>query len=406
MWHFSSQRMDEVIQNDVPLLIALVQKESRSLQQLLTDLALAKRLPVSLEVLSVLSGLSSYQLLEAIKRLGGIIGDISELPFLVDFPSKLFVFEPQPPMTPEVVRDTVLSVFGTYEEMNRCSSAVPDSTGCNSVTREKCADVNCERLHFVQKLVQGVTEEDSGLCSYMDLCRNAACKFVHVSPERDVVVSSAPGGGSRINCDIRTFPLSIFRDTQIRAILMDPPWDIHMELSYGTLTDDEMRALPMHHVHDDGFVFIWATARTIETARDCLRLWGYTRVDEIVWVKTNQVGGIVRSGRTGHWLNHSKEHCLIGMKGDVSWANVGRYRKDCDVIVAPVRENSRKPDELYALIDRLVGPGALCLELFGRPHNCRPGWITLGNQLGENCLAPEVAGALPVLVSIAQSMPC
>jgi mRNA (2'-O-methyladenosine-N6-)-methyltransferase len=26
-------------------------------------------------------------------------------------------------------------------------------------------------------------------------------------------------------------------------------------------------------------------------------------------------------------------------------------------------------------------PGGKKIELFGRPHNCKPGWITLGNQL-------------------------
>lgn len=37
----------------------------------------------------------------------------------------------------------------------------------------------------------------------------------------------------------------------------------------------------------------------------------YERVDEIIWVKTNQLQRIIRTGRTGHWLNHGKEHCLV-----------------------------------------------------------------------------------------------
>ena len=28
-------------------------------------------------------------------------------------------------------------------------------------------------------------------------------------------------------------------------IMADPPWDIHMELPYGTMSDDEMRQLPV-----------------------------------------------------------------------------------------------------------------------------------------------------------------
>ena len=37
----------------------------------------------------------------------------------------------------------------------------------------------------------------------------------------------------------------------------------------------------------------------------------YERVDELIWVKTNQLQRIIRTGRTGHWFNHGKEHCLV-----------------------------------------------------------------------------------------------
>lgn len=37
----------------------------------------------------------------------------------------------------------------------------------------------------------------------------------------------------------------------------------------------------------------------------------YERVDELIWVKANQLQRIIRTGRTGHWLNHGKEHCLV-----------------------------------------------------------------------------------------------
>jgi mRNA (2'-O-methyladenosine-N6-)-methyltransferase len=100
-------------------------------------------------------------------------------------------------------------------------------------------------------------------------------------------------------------------------------------------------------------------------------------VEELIWIKTNQLQRIIRTGRTGHWLNHSKEHCLVGIKGNPK--NVNR-NIDCDVIVSEVRETSRKPDEIYKLIERMSPGGKKC-ELFGRPHNCMKNWITLGNQL-------------------------
>jgi mRNA m6A methyltransferase catalytic subunit len=48
-----------------------------------------------------------------------------------------------------------------------------------------------------------------------------------------------------------------------------------------------------------------------------------------------------------------------------------------------VRETSRKPDEVYEIAERMVGAdrGVRKLEIFGRKHNRRTGWMTIGNQL-------------------------
>ncbi|TFK27045.1 m6a methyltransferase [Coprinopsis marcescibilis] len=197
-----------------------------------------------------------------------------------------------------------------------------------------------------------------------------------------------------INCDVRRFDYSVLG--KFHVIMADPPWDIHMSLPYGTMTDDEMRAMPIPALQDEGMLFLWVTGRAMEVGRECLRVWGYTRVDEVVWVKTNQLQRVIRTGRTGHWLNHTKEHMLVGIKnpppathtsstGETptlkfpSWINRGL---DTDVIVSEVRETSRKPDEVYNMIDRIC-PGGRKVEIFGRKHNVRPGWITLGNQLGN-----------------------
>lgn len=50
------------------------------------------------------------------------------------------------------------------------------------------------------------------------------------------------------------------------------------------------------------------------------------------------------------------------------------------MIVSEVRETSRKPDEIYRIIERMK-PGGVKVELFARPHNRMPGWISVGNQL-------------------------
>uniref|UniRef100_T1J262 mRNA m(6)A methyltransferase n=1 Tax=Strigamia maritima TaxID=126957 RepID=T1J262_STRMM len=273
---------------------------------------------------------------------------------------------------------------------------------CPHGIREECAKVSgnnepCRRLHF-KKIIQKHTDESLGDCSFLNTCFHMdTCKYVHyevdyygaqigekfrqerelVAPknlcgEKDLATLHPP---QWIQCDLRYFDMTILG--KFAVVMADPPWDIHMELPYGTMSDDEMRQLNIPALQDDGLIFLWVTGRAMELGRECLKLWGYERCDEIIWVKTNQLQRIIRTGRTGHWLNHGKEHCLVGVKGNPKGINRGL---DCDVIVAEVRATSHKPDEIYGMIERL-SPGTRKIELFGRPHNIQPNWCTLGNQL-------------------------
>nr|XP_020466993.1 N6-adenosine-methyltransferase 70 kDa subunit [Monopterus albus] len=285
---------------------------------------------------------------------------------------------------------------------------------CDHGTKEECVRSGdtpqpCTKLHF-RRIINKHTDESLGDCSFLNTCFHMdTCKYVHYEidspPEAEGSLLGPQAGTTELGlhagdtdsnvgklfpaqwicCDIRYLDVSILG--KFAVVMADPPWDIHMELPYGTLTDDEMRKLNIPILQDDGFLFLWVTGRAMELGRECLSLWGYERVDEIIWVKTNQLQRIIRTGRTGHWLNHGKEHCLVGVKGNPQGFNRGL---DCDVIVAEVRSTSHKPDEIYGMIERL-SPGTRKIELFGRPHNVQPNWITLGNQLdGIHLLDPEV----------------
>ncbi|CAG9792669.1 unnamed protein product [Diatraea saccharalis] len=252
----------------------------------------------------------------------------------------------------------------------------------------------CKKLHF-KKIIQSHTDESLGDCSFLNTCFHMdSCKYVHyevdntdpnVNPSKstDSSMKTSQNGTSVvtkpdgvltltppqwIQCDLRYLDMTFLG--KFAVIMADPPWDIHMELPYGTMSDDEMRCLGIPQLQDSGLIFLWVTGRAMELGRECLKLWGYERVDELIWVKTNQLQRIIRTGRTGHWLNHGKEHCLVGMKGNPENLNRGL---DCDVIVAEVRATSHKPDEIYGIIERL-SPGTRKIELFGRPHNVQPNW--------------------------------
>ena len=282
---------------------------------------------------------------------------------------------------------------------------------CPYATREECLKhkgySSCQKLHF-RKILKPHTDELLGDCSFLNTCFHMdTCKYVHYeidyrgtdldprkskkgSRKRDNVEEKSlmPKFSTDedyinrkmlppqwINCDIRYLDFSILG--KFSVIMADPPWDIHMELPYGTMQDDEMRNLRVQDLSDDGLIFLWVTGRAMELGRELFDIWGYRRCDELIWVKTNQLQRLIRTGRTGHWLNHGKEHCLVGIKGNPKSVN---RRLDCDVLVAEVRATSHKPDEIYGIIERL-SPGTRKIELFGRMHNIQPNWITLGNQL-------------------------
>jgi mRNA (2'-O-methyladenosine-N6-)-methyltransferase len=176
------------------------------------------------------------------------------------------------------------------------------------------------------------------------------------------------------------------------VITIDPPWAIGINVPYDTLTDSQLRSLDVASLQTDGYLLLWVTGRAMELGRRLLTAWGYTRASELVWIKLNLMQNLVRTGRTGHFLNHSKEHCLIGVKGDPPLgAEQHGFRRDCDVLVSELRESSRKPEEIYGVAQRLW-PGARCLELFARQHNVgKPGWVAVGNQLdGSVVVDPEL----------------
>ncbi|XP_008560809.1 N6-adenosine-methyltransferase subunit METTL3 [Microplitis demolitor] len=298
---------------------------------------------------------------------------------------------------------------------------------CPHGTRVECEKLNgsgaskCKKLHF-KKIIQGHTDESLGDCSFLNTCFHMdTCKYVHYEVDGSTALSkehvtetdlssvnnttksavetpgqvTGPGSGTEltlyppqwIQCDLRYLDMTVLG--KFAVIMADPPWDIHMELPYGTMSDDEMRQLGIPALQDEGLLFLWVTGRAMELGRECLQLWGYERVDEIIWVKTNQLQRIIRTGRTGHWLNHGKEHCLVGMKGN---PRINRGL-DSDVIVAEVRATSHKPDEIYGIIERM-SPSTRKIELFGRPHNVQPNWITLGNQVdGVHLIDPQLIKA-------------
>ena len=75
---------------------------------------------------------------------------------------------------------------------------------------------------------------------------------------------------------------------------------------------------------------------------------------------------------TGEWLRGQTEHCLLGARSKP----VFLHGSDGTALEAARREHSRKPEEFYALVERIC-PGSL-IELFSRQQ--REGWMVFGDQ--------------------------
>ena len=191
---------------------------------------------------------------------------------------------------------------------------------CSHSTKLECMKFNdsseqCEKLHFA-KILQPHTDESLGDCSFLNTCFHMdTCKYIHyevdaedirkqrklkhMTPEKTELnpskksMSVLAGADLKlvppqwVQCDLRNLDLSVLGKYSV--VMADPPWDIHMELPYGTMSDDEMRQLPVTKLQDEGLIFLWVTGRAMELGRECLKIWGYERVDEIIWVKTNQL---------------------------------------------------------------------------------------------------------------------
>ena len=61
-----------------------------------------------------------------------------------------------------------------------------------------------------------------------------------------------------------------------------------INLPYGTMSDDEMRSMPIPMLQDEGLLFLWVTGRAMQVGRERLRVCGYRRRSRL-GVKPNPI---------------------------------------------------------------------------------------------------------------------
>lgn len=152
---------------------------------------------------------------------------------------------------------------------------------------------------------------------------------------------------------------------------------------YDVMSLDDMKALPVADLAAKNcLLHMWVIGSHLDQAIELGRSWGFTfKSDGLVWVKVGKHDTAVRPISMGKWVRKQVEYGLLFSRGKPSRRDAGvrqLIETDEQVIYAPKREHSRKPDERYERLERLVeGP---FVELFSR--TTRPGWDVWGAQSG------------------------
>lgn len=166
-------------------------------------------------------------------------------------------------------------------------------------------------------------------------------------------------------------------------IYADPPWRFRTwsetnqskspSRHYDLMTLDDIKALPVGDLAAPNCALVmWACAPTLDQAFAVMSAWGFKFKTAGAWAKQSSTGQKWAFG-TGYLLRSAAEFYLIGMIGNPKSA----VRDVRNLVVAPIREHSRKPDCMRQDLERMF-PDVPKIELFGR--TTVPGWTVWGNQ--------------------------
>lgn len=170
------------------------------------------------------------------------------------------------------------------------------------------------------------------------------------------------------------------------TILADPPWQFanrtgkvapeHKRLSrYETLGIDQIKDIPVSLAcAKQSHLYLWVPNALLRWGLDVMEAWGFVYKTNIVWHKTRKDGGPDGRG-VGFYFRNTTELVLFGTRGKLRTLAPGR--RQVNIIKSQKREHSRKPDELYDVIES-CSPGPY-LEMFARgKHSAR--WSVWGHQ--------------------------
>ncbi len=183
---------------------------------------------------------------------------------------------------------------------------------------------------------------------------------------------------------------AVMAGRQFGTILADPPWQFqnrtgkiapeHRRLSrYDTMTLEDIKALPVAEAAAPvAHLYLWVPNALLPEGLQVMAAWGFSYKSNIVWHKIRKDGGSDGRG-VGFYFRNVTELLLFGVRGKNA-RTLGPGRRQVNLLGTRKREHSRKPDEIYPIIEA-CSPGPR-LELFARGH--RKGWTAWGDQAGSD----------------------
>lgn len=206
-----------------------------------------------------------------------------------------------------------------------------------------------------------------------ELLEHAAAKSLSVSDFKALVRARMH------QAKVEAIAAGTLKETEYDVICADPPWaydnsgfDQSAAAHYPVMDVDAIANLPdtdstFPKFADPSVLFLWATSPLLPAATAVMAAWGFEYKACIVWVKDRAPG-------LGWWLKTRHELLLVGARGSST-----PLEKIDSVIEASVSDHSRKPDEVYAAIDRMYPPGLRRVEVFARAK--RNDWDVWGNEV-------------------------
>ncbi|WP_278257238.1 MT-A70 family methyltransferase [Nocardioides convexus] len=151
---------------------------------------------------------------------------------------------------------------------------------------------------------------------------------------------------------------------KVRTILADCPWDILQRGNFGAarhydlMTLDRIKGMGKAlapFIADDAHLWLWVTNGTLRQGYEVAEAWGFQVRSPLTWVKWRLGLGVYLRNSTEHLLFATRGKAPVQFKGQPTW------------FTGPLQEHSHKPEEQFAIIER-VSPGHISNSSPGVDH--------------------------------------